>query len=521
MYQPQISGGPDMKDLKKIKAKYLSDSATDEEISLLIEACKNDQEILNTFADQAKTERLLSSLATDLSLNTKAIIEQIENEAPDVSLKVIDKIQNNRRKLKAAISFAIAVAALVTVTLLLPSSKSIATVTNNLEAQWGQETADSLTAGTYQLKSGFSKLLFTSGAEVLFEGPAKFEILNNIHIILLEGKVVAEVPPSAHGFRIDTQNSNTIDLGTKFAVATHKNGSTEVHVIEGLVKSKSKQNKEYVELKKDEALRVNQDNTSLKLQADSGKFLTMLPPTKISNLKHILWRFDEGKGDVADNESSGYATQYKAHLKSVKEKKPQWIKGKFGNALQFDGSSNFVETDFPGIGGADSRTVCFWVKAKEEKNGYAVITWGSFEKYGATWQISLNPNENDGPLGRIRCGTHNGQVVGTQDLRDNKWHHIAIVMYGGPKADVSTHILIFVDGKLENAYRKSIRQIDTDIESSTAIKVQMGKNAANKSNTTHKFFRGALDEVYVFNYALNPKEIREIIKNQLKISKSK
>lgn len=511
-----------MDDIDKLIAKYLSGTATKEEINFLLEKCKEDSQILDTLANHSKTERLLSTMATDLNLNAEEIMEQLENDSPDVSLKVINKIK--KEKTNRVIAFvSIAAAALIALTFLIPSPKAIVTVSNNLEASWKYAVNSSLKAGKYSLKSGFSKLSFSSGADVLVEGPAEFEIVDNMHLILSDGKVVADVPPSAHGFKIDTPNSNTIDLGTKFAVATDKTGASEIHVIQGLVKSKSRKNNEYIELRKDEALQVNKENVSEKLKADSGKFLTMLPPKKISGLKHILWRFDEGEGTIANYESSGYKKQYKAYLKSSSDKLPKWIDGKYGKAVEFDGKSNFVETDFPGIGGSDSRTVCFWVKADKEKNGYAIITWGSFEKFGATWQISLNPTKEDGPLGRIRCGTHRGQVIGTQDLRDNKWHHVAVVLYGGPEADVSTHILIFIDGKLENAYRKSIRQIDTDIESEKAIKVQMGKNAAANfnPNTIHKYFKGGLDEVYVFNYALNPDEIREIIKNKLKIDKSK
>ncbi|MCM8539799.1 MAG: FecR domain-containing protein [Lentisphaeraceae bacterium] len=511
-----------MENTEKLIASYLSGTATEEETAQLLKLCKQKPDILEQLASHTKTDRLLSSLSTDLKLNTKEIIEQIENDAPDVSLTVIKSIKKKQQN-KITTFIALAAAAIITFTLLIPSSKNIVTVTNNLEASWQYDINSPLKAGRYKLESGFTKLTFSSGADVLIEGPADFEIVNNMHLILTDGKVVADVSPSAHGFKIDTLNSNTIDLGTKFAVATDKSGATEIHVIQGLVKSKSKTNKEYVELKKDEALQVNKENLSEKLEADSGKFLTMLPPKKISDFKHILWRFDEGKGNTASEESSGYDEQFQAYLKSTDNNQPKWIDGKHGKALEFNGKSNFVETDFPGIGGSDSRTVCFWVKAGKEKNGYAIITWGSFEKYGATWQISLNPNKEDGPLGRIRCGTHRGQVIGTQDLRDSQWHHVAVVMYGGPEADVSTHILIFIDGKLENAYRKSIRQIDTDIESQNAIKVQMGKNAAtnNNPNTIHKFFKGALDEVYVFNYALNPNEIRNIIKNRLIPSKSK
>ena len=510
-----------MDNIEKLKAEYIQGTASPEQINQLLELCKEDKELLDSLSGQVTTERLLKSLAANLELNGREIIEQISNEPPDISAKVIDKIDSKDKRQSMIINFFMAAAAIITFAL-IPSKIFYAYVEDTLEAKWTHKESDQLAAGNYSLLKGYAKLKFKSGAEVIVEGPSDFKIINDMHIYLTSGKVVADIPPSAHGFKVDTMNSNTIDLGTKFAVATNNKDETEIHVIEGLVKSKSINKDQFTELRKDEALKVTRDNSSKKQEADSGKFLTMLPPEKVNALKYILWRFDEGKGNKASEISHGYEKAYSAQLKSTAGKMsiPKWVDGKFGKAVKFDGKTNYVQTDFPGIGGANSRTVCFWVKAdKKEKNGYAIITWGSFEKYGATWQISLNPTKEDGPLGRIRCGTHKGQVIGTKDLRDNKWHHVAVVMYGGHDADVSTHILIYIDGELENAYRKSVQQIDTDIESQNAVKLQMGKNAAvnHGKNPTHKYFRGALDEVYVFNYALNPNEIRQIISNTLKL----
>ena len=515
-----------MEDLDKKIARYVNGEASDSEVEELLNECRNSPETLEKLSQQVKTNRLLSSLSIDFDLNNKEIMTRIEGDLPDISNKVIRKIESRKSKNKQIIAFAIAAAALLALSLIISLDKTYATVADSLEAHWEHEVNDHLKKGRYHVKEGFTKLKFKSGATVIIEGPADFRIINDMNLFLESGKVVADVPPSAHGFRIDTPTSNTIDLGTRFAVAADKKGKTEIHVIEGLVKSKSLKNTDFTELRKDEALQVTDAMNSNKLEADSGKFLTMLPPDKMADLKYILWRFDEGKGSIANESTMGYKKNFQAYLKSENANTPlpEWVDGKFGKALKFDGSTNYVETDFPGIGGSAPRTVCFWVKAdNNSSNGYAIITWGSFKNFGATWQISLNPTKEDGPLGRIRCGTHRGQVIGTTDLRDNKWHHVAVVMYGGPDADVSTNILIYIDGKLENAYRKSVRRIDTDIESQKAIKVQMGKNAAANHNpkVTYKYFRGALDEVYVFNWALKPNEIRQIIKNQLDINFSK
>ena len=116
-------------------------------------------------------------------------------------------------------------------------------------------------------------------------------------------------------------------------------------------------------------------------------------------------------------------------------------------------------------------------------------------------------------MGAIRAGLYHGQIVGTQDLRDDKWHHIAVVMFGGEKANVSTHILLYVDGKLEPASRKSILDVKTDIKSDQATKVLMGRDAMAQiyKRKNHKVFKGMLDEVYIFNFALDDEQIRSLM----------
>ena len=117
-------------------------------------------------------------------------------------------------------------------------------------------------------------------------------------------------------------------------------------------------------------------------------------------------------------------------------------------------------------------------------------------------------------MGGLRAGLLDGQIVGSSDLRDGLWHHVAIVTYGGRQADASTHIMLYVDGNLHPSSAKSFISIDTDIDSDQAIKLLMGRAADNYfKNDKHKTFRGELDEVYLFDAALNGEQIRSLQKN--------
>jgi len=185
----------------------------------------------------------------------------------------------------------------------------------------------------------------------------------------------------------------------------------------------------------------------------------------------------------------------------------------FGSALFFGGNGESVVTDFSGISGAEARTVGFWVKASPDDHpGYAAIGWGAREE-GGVWQVSLNPADDEGVLGGLRLGILHGSVIGEFDLRDNRWRHVAIVMYSGRKelpANLRTHVLLYVDGELVRASRRSLQGIYTQTASSTASSLVFGRNAVGKKAFGNSF-RGSLDEIFVVDKALSQSEIQRLM----------
>jgi hypothetical protein len=89
-------------------------------------------------------------------------------------------------------------------------------------------------------------------------------------------------------------------------------------------------------------------------------------------------------------------------------------------------------------------------------------------------------------------------------------------MYGGDQADTSTHILIYVDGKLEKTSRKSIINISTTLDDEDSQPLRFGRNLSfqDDGKKIHdKFFNGWLDEIYIFDTALESQQIQELMKN--------
>jgi hypothetical protein len=88
-----------------------------------------------------------------------------------------------------------------------------------------------------ELEAGLVEITFDDGAAVVLEGPATFDVRARGEAHLLEGRLAAVVPERAQGFQVATSRVNIVDLGTEFGLMADAEGSTEVHVFNGLVKA--------------------------------------------------------------------------------------------------------------------------------------------------------------------------------------------------------------------------------------------------------------------------------------------
>ena len=90
-----------------------------------------------------------------------------------------------------------------------------------------------------------------------------------------------------------------------------------------------------------------------------------------------------------------------------------------------------------------------------------------------------------------------------------------MVLYDGTTPRDSTHILLYIDGQLEPAYRKSVYEVRTGGERSDASNVMLGRDL---SQTGRHVFRGTVDEVFIINTALSQESIQHLM-NTNKLSK--
>ena len=508
--------------LEDLLSTLMESSLNDEEQKQLDTLLQNSEEAREYYNDYIDTHIALDWHFGDKTLDLPSGLEPMINQKPEKKKPVIHFI--------APLIAAAAVLAVVFLNQKSPENNKpeivqkdktgTYTLLKSVSASWDKENkykiGDGFENGSHKLTAGYCEISNNKGVKLIVEGPAEFDLISPMKVKLQKGTLVAAVEEEGIGFQVDTPKTNVVDLGTEFGVSVSDNGDTEVHVLEGQVETVTGKEKKLIN--KSEATLITAKSTLAK-QADAGKFMRILPEKPDEEISYIHWSLDEGQGKVSTYKGENVGdNDYDAYLKSTYSKGsgPQWIDGKFKGGVNFDGNGNYIETGFPGIGGAHARSVAFWVKIPKDARldqATSMIAWGSYLGKGRTWQVAWNWQHKDGNLGAIRAGLYHGQIVGTQDLRDDKWHHIAVVMFGDGKPNVNTHILLYVDGKLEPASRKSILDVKTDIDSELSTNVLMGRDAMAHiyGKKQHKVFKGSLDEVYIFNFALDDEQVRQLM----------
>ncbi len=191
-----------------------------------------------------------------------------------------------------------------------------------------------------------------------------------------------------------------------------------------------------------------------------------------------LWLFDEGTGNVVkDISGNGNDGEFAG---------PKWGQGKFGKALEFDGTPNYVivpHNDMFNFGADDFSMGC-WMDAKR-KDAYAVIKRNG----GGYWAMSASIDRDTGYFIFEGGGQHIDD--GKTAIVEAGWSHCVVVREGGT-------ISIYVDGEKETE-----RSVPANMDNPAEIKMG-GWGSENHD--------GGLDEVFISKagVALSEEDIKSI-----------
>ncbi len=108
-----------------------------------------------------------------------------------------------------------------------------------------------------------------------------------------------------------------------------------------------------------------------------------------------------------------------------------WVKGKFKNALSFNGSAtNGRAYGYKGITGNERRTISLWFNTNATNK--PILQYGSAGT-GTLFEISINNSQS------IKIDFGGTTTIAGTGLADGNWHHIAVTI-----PENSTAILNFI-----------------------------------------------------------------------------
>jgi len=202
------------------------------------------------------------------------------------------------------------------------------------------------------------------------------------------------------------------------------------------------------------------------------------------------WRLDEAGGTtIGDSSGNGNSGRLSGGVR--------WTAGKMGSALRFDGVSGEVRGTTAGRGlprGSAPRTLAAWIRTASSNGDRTAI----FQYGPATPRPDASAILGLDELGRavFQTSPWTRDTLGVSRLDDDAWHYVAVV-YEGPESGASS---MFVDG-IEEGSAKLMRRLETGEAAPWSIGGLLGSSA---------HFRGAIDDVRVFNRALRGAEIQAL-----------
>ncbi|MEM7029933.1 MAG: LamG-like jellyroll fold domain-containing protein [Chloroflexota bacterium] len=180
------------------------------------------------------------------------------------------------------------------------------------------------------------------------------------------------------------------------------------------------------------------------------------------------------------------------------------VVGKYGRALQFDGTNDHVsvtDNDAFDFDHNQDFTVAVWVKPDTTQTDTThsdndlVGKWNGTGSYPYAIRYI---NQTSGDAGKITVarydGTANPSILSSQTINDGDFHHVAFVKRGNT-------LSLYIDGTLSGT--------TTDTTTSSTINTS-ALFIGQRGNSTNRF-AGVLDEVAIYNYGLNATEITNLM----------
>lgn len=190
---------------------------------------------------------------------------------------------------------------------------------------------------------------------------------------------------------------------------------------------------------------------------------------------------------------------------------PKIVGGHVGEALEFDGSDDYVNLTNLGDFGEHVATSTFeaWVKTSFQKDWttlFKVLDQGC----NMAWAIDVNRSAKAGfPFAKdiVHYYVRQKSAAGCNaiaveiefPLSDGKWHHIVFAIEDAGESKVS----IYMDGEPQAVIEGAVKKLDTFIPFVEPVYI----GAANNRGKVERHFPGIIDEVRIYDRPLTEGEV--------------
>lgn len=200
--------------------------------------------------DEAQLQHLQDRLKTDPEARVffaqfsvlQAQLEWVYTDSPDTveQSHLPAEYQTSRRNWSQILYALVCVCLVLGGLLFVHLTTPVAHVFPLQESHWKSgpiSQEEPLLSGSHRhLLRGEVEVRFASGSVVHLKAPVIFTTNGSNELYLEEGRLVADIPESGHGFTVDTHAGRIIDLGTSFSVNVGGERNAEVNVYRGKVR---------------------------------------------------------------------------------------------------------------------------------------------------------------------------------------------------------------------------------------------------------------------------------------------
>ena len=197
---------------------------------------------------------------------------------------------------------------------------------------------------------------------------------------------------------------------------------------------------------------------------------------------------------------------------------PKVVTGQIGEALEFDGSEDYVNLTNLGDFGSQvgSSTFEAWIKVGDKDDWMTLFKIQDKDCMG--WELNIYSGvrqAKDSIDYRIifKSGENGcfGIIAGLQpiNISDGKWHHIVYKIEtevgnnGVAAIGTAVHQYIYIDGKRLSSLRELLRLEGTFVPFVKPVYLGAGDN----QGMANAFFKGVIDEVRIYNRPLTAAEV--------------